>query len=105
MRLTRSLAKPVILTYILTGQSNRSKMKQIQATEAKAKFAEILRTVESGGTIEITRHGRPIARMTPIHTSRQEESRRAIAAIREAQKRAPRATVEEILAWRDEGRK
>jgi prevent-host-death family protein len=80
-------------------------MKQIQATEAKAKFAEILRTVENGGTIEITRHGRPIARMTPIHASRQEESRRAIAAIREAQKHAPRATVEDILAWRDEGRK
>jgi prevent-host-death family protein len=80
-------------------------MKQIQASEAKAKFAELLDAVEKGETITITRHGKTIARLVPDEDFRRERARRAIAAIREMRKNAPRATVEEILAWRDEGRK
>ena len=33
-------------------------MLQVKATEAKAKFAELLRTVERGETVVITRHGK-----------------------------------------------
>jgi len=80
-------------------------MKQIQATTAKAKLAELLDEVEKGASIRITRHGKPIARLVPEQDQRQEDSRRAIAEIRKLQKTGPRATVEEILAWRDEGRK
>ena len=40
-------------------------MLQVQATEAKANFAELLRTVESGETVVITRHGKKIARLVP----------------------------------------
>lgn len=40
-------------------------MLQVQATEAKAKFAELLRNVESGETVVITRHGKKIARLVP----------------------------------------
>lgn len=80
-------------------------MKQIQASIAKAKLAELLDEVERGESIAITRHGKTIARLVPEQDARQEESRRAIEQIREARKSAPRATIEEILAWRDEGRK
>lgn len=80
-------------------------MKQIQASTAKAKLAELLDEVEKGASIRITRHGKPIARLVPEQDQRQEDSRRAIAEIRKLQKTGPRATVAEILAWRDEGRK
>ncbi|MXY36699.1 MAG: type II toxin-antitoxin system Phd/YefM family antitoxin, partial [Dehalococcoidia bacterium] len=33
-------------------------MREIQSTEAKARFAELLRRVENGETVAITRHGK-----------------------------------------------
>ena len=45
----------------MTGQN----MKSISATEAKAKFASLLSDVERGETVEITRHGKTIARLSP----------------------------------------
>lgn len=81
------------------------KMKHVQSSVAKTHFAELLDSVEQGETIVITRHGKPIARVVPEQTSRQAEVRQAIAEMREARKSGPRATIEEILAWRDEGRK
>jgi prevent-host-death family protein len=80
-------------------------MKQIQASNAKARLAELLDEVERGETIVITRHGKPIADLKPHADSRREDALRAMAEIKELRKSTGRATVEEILAWRDEGRK
>ena len=81
-------------------------MKQIQASEAKAKFAEVLDRVERGETIVILRHGKPIARIVrEDEGQRQEEVREAIEKIKEIRKRNKPVTVKEILAWRDEGRR
>ena len=80
-------------------------MKEIQASAAKARLAELLDEVERGETIVITRHGKAIARLVPDEASRREDARRAMAEIEAARKHAPRVTTEEILAWRDEGRK
>lgn len=80
-------------------------MKQIQASVAKARFAELLNDVAAGETVEITRHGEPIARMVPAKIGRQAEIKQAIAEMKELRKHTERTTIEEILAWRDEGRK
>lgn len=80
-------------------------MKQVQASTAKAQLAELLDEVERGDTIVITRHGKRIARLVPEEDGRREDIRHAIAAIKELQKRVKPATVEEILSWRDEGRR
>ena len=80
-------------------------MKQIQASEAKAKLAELLDAVERGETIVITRHGHAIARLVPDEVARQSDARRAMAEIEAARADAPRVTKREILAWRDEGRR
>jgi prevent-host-death family protein len=80
-------------------------MKQIQASMAKAQFAELLDDVERGETVVITRHGKPIARIVREEDERRADALRAMAEIKELRKRNGRATVEEILAWRDEGRK
>jgi prevent-host-death family protein len=80
-------------------------MKQVQASAAKAHLAELLDEVERGETIVITRHGKPIARLVPDEDKRDDQARRAMAEVREMRKTAPRVNAEEILAWRDEGRK
>jgi prevent-host-death family protein len=80
-------------------------MKHVQASAAKANLAELLDEVERGETVVITRHGKPIARITAENAVRQEEIREAVAGIKELRKKVGRATVEEILAWRDEGRR
>jgi prevent-host-death family protein len=80
-------------------------MKQIDAAAAESRFSVLLEEVEGGDTVVITRAGKPIARLVPDQEVTREEALRAMAEIEEMRKRAPRVTVEEILAWRDEGRK
>jgi prevent-host-death family protein len=80
-------------------------MKTVQASVAKTHLLELLDEVERGETVLITRHGKPIARLVPDEDRQREDARRAMAEIQEMRKHAGRATVEEILAWRDEGRK
>ena len=48
-------------------------MKHIQAAKAKAQFSELLNDVEHGETVVITRHGKPIVRMTPEALDRRSE--------------------------------
>jgi prevent-host-death family protein len=80
-------------------------MKQVQASTAKAQLAELLDEVERGDTIVITRHGKRIARLVPDEDGKREDIRRAIAEIKALRKHIKPATVEEILSWRDEGRR
>jgi len=80
-------------------------MIRIQASEAKAKLAELLDTVERGETVIITRHGRAIARLVPDEVTRHTDAKRAMVEIEAARTGAARVTKDEILAWRDEGRR
>jgi prevent-host-death family protein len=90
----------------LTGQNDWSKfMKQVQASQAKTHLLELLDEVEKGETVVITRHGKPIARLVPDEEQRRADIRRAIEEIKEIRKHTKPATVEEILDWRNEGRR
>jgi prevent-host-death family protein len=80
-------------------------MKTVPASAAKAQLLGLLDEVERGETVVITRHGKPIARLVPDADRRKEDVRRVFAEIEEIRKRTKPVTVEEILAWRDEGRK
>jgi prevent-host-death family protein len=80
-------------------------MKHVQASAAKMRFAELLDQVERGEVVVITRHGKPIARLVPDETRQQEEIRTAIAGIRQLRQRTGKASLAEILQWRDEGRR
>jgi prevent-host-death family protein len=89
---------------MVTGQIDRSIRKHIQASEAKAKFAELLDQVEQGQTIAITRHGKIVARLSPDEDARRQRTRDAIKGILEIRKHTKPATVEELIAWKNEGR-
>ena len=80
-------------------------MLQVQATEAKARLAELLRTVEAGETVVITRHGKKIAHLVPVADQERAQRRVAIENLKRvrAQTGGINMTVEEILEARHAG--
>lgn len=80
-------------------------MREVQATVAKAHLAELLRIVELGESIVITRRGTAVAHLVPAHS--QDRAARAAAVSRFRRRRASWGRVEmsteEILAARHEG--
>lgn len=82
-------------------------MKTLQFTDAKARLSEILDEVERGEVINITRHGKMIARIVRPDDDDRVKRLEAIRRIQEWRKTLPKTgiTVEDILSARDEGRK
>ena len=80
-------------------------MRQIQASEAKTRFLQLLDDVERGDTLIITRHGRRIARLIPETEHRQAEIDEVLAAIKALPSRRQHLSAAKLIAARDEGRK
>jgi len=89
----------------LTNQKEGRRMREVQASDAKAHLPQLLDDIERGETVVITRYGRPIARIVPEAHLRQEEIDKAIEAIKALRKRTGKITVEELLSARHEGQK
>jgi prevent-host-death family protein len=73
--------------------------KAISAAEANRKFSQLLREVKEGRTYVVTSHGRPVARIAPVHsdTHRREAAKAALL------KRLRKQSVINIGSWtRDE---
>jgi prevent-host-death family protein len=82
-------------------------MASVGAFEAKNKLSALLDRVEKGEEIVITRHGKEVARLVPPRGQyNREQASAALQRIREQAEKAKRGlTLEEVLAWRDEGRR
>lgn len=80
-------------------------MRTVQASEAKTHLLSLLDKVEQGESIVITRHGKTVAEIVPRHDADQDRINRAMESILEIRKRTKPVSLEEILAWRDEGRR
>ena len=91
----------VRMTALVGGEA----MREVQATKAKAHFAELLRTVEYGETVAITRHGRAIAHLTPVRDQEVARRREAVYRFRSGRRRWRRIemSTDEVLAARREG--
>ena len=80
-------------------------MREIQATQAKAHLAELLRNVENGESIAITRHGKTVAHLIPALP--RDQAGRSAAVDRLLRRRADwggsKMCTDEILAARHEG--
>ena len=82
-------------------------MKEVGAFEAKNKLSALLDLVEQGEEVVITRHGKEVARLVPPSTViNRDEARAAMARLR-ARAKALKLdlTLDEIKAYRDEGRR
>ncbi len=82
-------------------------MKILSASQAKSHFSELLADVERGETVEVTRHGRVVAKIVPPATADRAERRKAAVEWILDNKRQGRwtgLTIEDIISARDEGR-
>lgn len=85
-------------------------MKHIGIAEAQIQLSGLIREVEGGHEVVLTRDGRPVAKLVRYAPEVSEEDvarrRQAIAEIREmARKRGLRISHEEIKSWIEEGRR
>lgn len=88
-------------------------MESIGLFEAKTHLSELVARAERGEEVIITRHNRPVAKLVPIasevspelYKKRLEVLAELQAIGKEIAARGGPITVEEILAWRDEGRR
>ncbi|MYH49816.1 MAG: type II toxin-antitoxin system prevent-host-death family antitoxin [Gammaproteobacteria bacterium] len=80
-------------------------MREIQATEAKTRLAELLRMVERGETVAITRHGKAVAHLVPAVAQARANRDEAVERFRQRRAGWERVSfsAEEILAARHEG--
>ncbi len=80
-------------------------MRTIQATEAKARLAELLRAVEYGETVAITRRGETIAHVIPAPAGEHADRKRAVARFRRRRSewRPVAMSVNDILQARHHG--
>jgi prevent-host-death family protein len=78
---------------------------EYQASDAKAKWAELLDEVERGRTVRITRHGKTIARVVPEAEIRQAEIAEALSELHALVREFGKAPLDEILATIHEGHK
>ncbi|MFZ5835153.1 MAG: type II toxin-antitoxin system Phd/YefM family antitoxin [Pseudomonadota bacterium] len=75
-------------------------MVTVNLAHAKAHLSELLKQVEAGQEVTITRHGRPIAQLSPV--SRPKLPLRDLASFRATMPRLSRPSVELIREMRDE---
>ncbi len=80
-------------------------MREIQSSKAKARPRHYLDQVERGETLVITRHGKPVARLTPVPATDREHVLRPLQQIAEVRETPGKMTLDEILAARHEGHK
>ena len=80
-------------------------MREFKATEAKARFSELLRMVEHGETIAITRQGKVVAHLVPAWAQDRAHREEAVKQFwrRRAGWRRVDYSTEDILAARHEG--
>ncbi|HEU5018749.1 MAG TPA: type II toxin-antitoxin system prevent-host-death family antitoxin [Pseudolabrys sp.] len=76
-------------------------MTTVSLVEAKAHLSELLDRVEAGEAVVITRHGRPVANLSPVTPRKQ--PLRSLAAFRARMPKLREPSAELIREMRDEG--
>ena len=79
-------------------------MREVGTYKARTHFSALLDEVALGETIIITRHGRPVARLTASEEANRGATVAAASTLRRLRRRIGWATSADILQMRDEGR-
>ena len=80
-------------------------MHTVGSYEAKTRLPELLRAVELGEVVTITRRGVPVARLISVDNDASEEPAAVIARMKSARAGRRAVSIDDILAARDEGRR
>lgn len=76
-------------------------MSTVNLADAKARLSELLDKVEAGEELVITRHGRPVARLTAVHAPKKPVP--SLAAFRARMPKWRQASADMLRRMRDEG--
>jgi len=92
---------------ILTRSYSQNMVREVPTTEAKANFSAVLRMVQRGDTVYVTKHGRRIAVIQNVPEDTVQARREAaLARMEERRRQLPRqASYDEMMSWIREGRK
>jgi prevent-host-death family protein len=74
-------------------------------TEAKAKLSEVFDRVQSGDEFIVTRHNQVVGRIVPEKRRNQAQIDYAVNRLIELRKETQPVTLDEIIAWKNEGRR
>lgn len=84
-------------------------MRHVPIAEFKDKLSEVVSAAEAGEEIVITRHGRDIVKLVPVVQDVPTRRRAAIAGIlklrEELRAKGVRIGAEELIEWKNEGRR
>ena len=80
-------------------------MQIVGSHEARSGLPELLRSVEQGESITITRRGVPIAQLLGIDDGNREDTGTIVARMKRARAGRPPVPARKILSARDEGRR
>ncbi len=78
-------------------------MRSISLADAKAHLSELIDRVEAGESVEITRRGRPVARLTAITPPRKPIDIEALRALTDSMKPCEQSSANLARAMRDDG--
>ena len=92
---------------ILTRSYSQNMVREVPTTEAKANFSAVLRMVQRGDTVYVTKHGRRIAVIQNVPEDTVQARREAaLARMDTLRSELPRQVpFEEMMSWIREGRK
>jgi prevent-host-death family protein len=76
-------------------------MRSISLAEAKAHLSEVIDRVEAGEAVEITRRGKPVARLTAVTPPRKPIDIEALRALTDSMKPSPVSAGDFVRAMRD----
>lgn len=80
-------------------------MRTIGTYEAKTHLSRLLKQVEAGETVVISRRGKPIAQIVPYREANREKLEGAIARLKTRRAKRRPVTTDELLSMRGDGRK
>jgi len=76
---------------------------EVKVAQAETQFSELLSKVEAGEDVIISRGNAQVARLVRIDDV--DRRKKLVQLMRKERSARSRVTLEEILAWRDEGRR
>lgn len=80
-------------------------MREIGAFEAKNRLSALLDEAAAGETVVITKRGKPVAKLIPFDKPDAEAVLRIFDEMRARRAERAPVTTEEIIAWKNEGRR
>jgi prevent-host-death family protein len=78
-------------------------MRSISLAEAKAHLSELIDRVEAGEPVEITRRGKPVARLTAIAIPRKPIDPKLLSALTDSMTPCEQSAADLVRAMRDDG--